>query len=193
MGATTWHYFAPYDSDASAALQRLREHIFREDNYERFTFSADELESSEDKLGRVDPSASLEQLRMQESETFFQWLARLEKLDEETSKPKADYSRKPATIDELLEEQGESGTHSILDIQRVSDEPEIGAVTPMPFEELQELFGTGEPTRKMIEDKLGDYDLVEHPLVSQRWQGVYLAVYRDGKPAELFFIGTSGD
>jgi len=136
-------------------------------------------------------------MQMQEGETLFQWIARIQefadKIGGEPRKPEPDYSRKPTTIDELLEEQGESGTHSILDIHRVSDELDFGAVSPMPSNELEALFGTDKPTRKMVEDKLGDNDLVEHPLVSERWQGVYFTVYRDGRPDQLFFIGTSGD
>ncbi len=195
MGATTWDYFTPYSADADVALQRLREQVFREGRYERFTLSSDELESFQEKPGIVDPTAPLEkQIEKQEGESILQWGVRIQKLlGGETPKPEPDSSKKPETIDELLEEQGESGTHSILDIQRVSDEPDFGAVSPMPSEELEALFGTDKPTRKMVEEKAGDYDLVEHPLVSERWQGVYFTVYRDGRPDELYFIGTSGD
>ena len=45
----------------------------------------------------------------------------------------------------------------------------------------------------MIEEKAGDYNLVEHPLVAERWQGIYFSIYRNGRPDELFFMGTSGD
>ena len=198
MGATTWNYFTPYDDDAGAALQRLREQVFREGRYERFTLPPEELESFQEKPGVVDPSAPLEkQMQMQEGETFLQWAARIQKFADGigggTPKTEPDYSKKPETIDELLEEQGESGTHSILDIQRVSDEPDFGAVSPMPTERLREIFGTDKPTRKMVESKQGDYELVEDPLVSERWQGVYFTVYRDSRPDELFFMGTSGD
>ena len=198
MGATIWDYFTPYDDDAGAALQRLRDQVFREGRYKRFILSPDELESFQPKPGLVDPSAPLEkQMQMQEGETFVQWGVRLQKLMDqlggEAPKPEPDYSKKPETIDQLLEEQGESGTHSILDIRRVSDEPEFGAVSPMPSQELVALFGTDKPTRKMIEEKAGDYGLVEHSLVSDPWQGVYFTVYRDGRPDELYFIGTSGD
>jgi hypothetical protein len=105
-----------------------------------------------------------------------------------------DDSQKPiGSIEELLEEQGESGTHSILDIQQISAEPEFGAICLMPSKELIRLFGTDKPTRKMVEARLGDYDLVEHPLVSERWQGIYFTIYRDDKPDGIFFMGTSGD
>ena len=143
MGASTWDYFTDYEDDAGAALQKLREKVFREGQYE--------------------------------------W------------KPKPDSSMNPRTIDDLCEERGESGTHSILDIQGVSPEPEFGAVCPMPVVRLQELFDTDQPTRKMLEEKQGDEELIEDPVVSERWQGIYFTVYRDGRPNEIYFIGTSGD
>src|SRR3974390_2938381 len=114
MGATTWDYFTPYDKNAGAALQRLREQVFREGRYERFTLPPADLEAFREKPGTVDPSAPLEQqMQMQEGETFFQWAARLQNMANKMGgvppKPEPDYARTPETIDELLEEQGESG------------------------------------------------------------------------------------
>jgi len=198
MGATTWNYFAPYDDDAEAALQMLRQQVFQEGRYERFAASPEDLESFQEKPGALDSSAPLEkQMQMQEGETFFQWVARIQRFADRlggvTPRVVPDYSKKPQTIEELLAEQGESGTHSILDIDRVSTGPEFGACTLMPTERLREIFGTDKPTRNMVENKLGNHELVEDPLVSQRWQGVYFIVYRDEERDEIFFMGTSGD
>ena len=33
MGATGWHYFVPYEADTQAALQSLREKVFKEGTY----------------------------------------------------------------------------------------------------------------------------------------------------------------
>ena len=159
MGGSLWHYFVPHDDDVGAALQRLREQVFREGTYERFIPSSTTLKQFQEKPGVVDPNAPLEkQVQRQKGETFFQWVVRVQKLADklggEAPKPEPDYSKKPKTIDELLEEQGESGTHSILDIQHISDEPEFGAVAPMPAERLQEIFGTDKPTRTMVENKI---------------------------------------
>lgn len=199
MGATTWTYFTPYDANTEAALERLREQVFREGRYERFVLSSEDLAYFQDDTEATAPAVPLEkQMLQQPGETMAQWAIRVQKLLHQTvAKAAAEEepisSEKPTTIDELLEEQGESGTHSILDIYGISDEPEFGTVSQMPAEELEQIFGTHQPTRKMIEDKAGDYALVEHPLVSERWQGVYFAVYHNGNPAELYFIGTSGD
>jgi len=201
MGSTTWDYFAPYDDDVDAALQRLREHTFSAGNYERFVPTDEEMERATAFTEQIesesfDPEKSV---HPKPGEPMLEWAMRIQQqMSKLTGTPpkqsqRKDGPKKPETIDELLEEQGESGTHSILDIQRISPVPEFGTVSPMPAERLHEIFGTDKPTRKMVESKQGDVDLVEDPLVSERWQGIYFIVYRDGKPDEIFFMGTSGD
>jgi hypothetical protein len=201
MGATTWDYFVRYDDDVDAALQRLREQTFRAGSYERFVVTDEEMERATAFAEQIesesfDPEQSV---HPKPGEPMHVWAMRVQ---QQMSKfigtspkqsPRKNDPKKPATIEELLEEQGESGTHSILDIQRISPVPEFGAVSPMPVERLREIFGTDKPTRKMVESKQGEYELVEDPLVSERWQGVYFTVYRDDRPDELYFIGTSGD
>ena len=106
----------------------------------------------------------------------------------------SDPDDKPETIEELLEQEGESGTNSILDITHVSDEPEFAAITPMPAESLLEIFGTEKPTHEMVESKRGHPELTDdNPLANEGWQGAYITVYRGGKPDEIYFVGSSGD
>jgi len=202
MGATTWNYFAPYDKDVAAALQRLREETFRAQKYQRFVPTPEEMEDE------AAFNQQVESMMSDPEKTFFpkpgedkdDWAARvhgqLEQILPKGSDLAAhdDDAQKPiGSIEELLEKQGESGTHSILDIQHISEAPEFRAVSPMPLKELKRIFGTDKPTRKMVEARLGDYDLVEHPLVSERWQGIYFAIYCDDEPDGIFFMGTSGD
>jgi hypothetical protein len=181
MGATTWNYFTPYDK-VDAALQRLLQDVFKEGKYGSGILAPDDMRAMFEQVLALSPNPALARQQMEEA------MARIEQLrDAIPPQPRAE------TIDELLEQRAESGTHSILDIQRISPTPDFGAVSPLPVEEIQALFGTDKPTRKMVEDKLGDYDLVEHPLVSERWHGIYFTIYRDCRPDELFFMGTSGD
>jgi hypothetical protein len=91
------------------------------------------------------------------------------------------------SIDEAMEDADADGTRSILDMMRVSETADYNAVAPVPKEELMELFGTDKPTREMIEE--GD-DLFE---MLERGQGVYIVVYKDDAPSELFFAGYSFD
>jgi hypothetical protein len=144
-----------------------------------------------------DVSAALQRLR---SETFragkysySRDMPSLEELDELPELADEEPLDKPQTIEELLEQEEESGTNSIIDITHIAHSPEFGAVTPMPPEIVRELFGTEKPTHEMVEAKRYDLDLVEHSLVCEKWQGVYFTVYRNGRPDEVFFAGSSGD
>jgi hypothetical protein len=91
------------------------------------------------------------------------------------------------SIDEAFEDADADGTRSILDMMRVAESPDFNAVAPVPKEDLMELFGTDKPTREMIEE--GD-ELFER---LERGQGVYIVVYKDDAPSELFFAGYSFD
>lgn len=90
------------------------------------------------------------------------------------------------TIDEALQDSGEIGTRSILDIDRISDEPDFCAAAPVEGEALDDLYGTTRPTR----DMLGGLDFLDG---IERGQAVYLVVYRDGTPDQILFAGYSVD
>lgn len=94
----------------------------------------------------------------------------------------------PKTIEELVEHAAEDGTHSILDIERVSDGLDFGAVAPMPVELLLKIYGTEKPTRSDIEAH--QYEATEN---IERWQGYYTVVYENEQPSEFYFEGVSGD
>ncbi|MBV9957040.1 MAG: hypothetical protein JO360_01410 [Acidobacteria bacterium] len=105
--------------------------------------------------------------------------------------PTAPPAPPPATIEDLLEANAESGSHSILDVPMVSPQPDLGAVAPLTPDELRQYFGTERPTRETLERNFpAVYDIT-----SQRgaWAGTYLVVYADDQPAEIFFFGQSGD
>jgi hypothetical protein len=91
------------------------------------------------------------------------------------------------SIEEAQEEADADGTRSILDMERVADTADYGAVAAMPREVLLDLFGTDEPTREMVEGSDELYDALE------RGQGVYVIVYEGGRPSEIFFAGYSYD
>jgi hypothetical protein len=91
------------------------------------------------------------------------------------------------SIEEAFEEADADGTRSILDMMTVSDVPDYSAVAPLPQEDLLDLFGTERPTHEMIEESEELYDKLE------RGQGVYIIVYKDDQPSEIFFAGYSFD
>ncbi|MBV8855509.1 MAG: hypothetical protein JOZ02_00985 [Acidobacteria bacterium] len=91
------------------------------------------------------------------------------------------------SIEEAQEDADADGTRSILDMERVSDAADYGAVAPMPRKVLLDLFGTEEPTRELVEGSEELYDALE------RGQGVYVVVHEGGRPSEIFFAGYSFD
>ena len=91
------------------------------------------------------------------------------------------------SIEEAFEDADADGTRSILDMMQVSDTPDYSAVSPLPQEDLPSLFGTDKPTHEMIEESEELYDKLE------RGQGVYVIVYKDDQPSEIFFAGYSFD
>jgi hypothetical protein len=194
MGATGWEYFAPYQADVAAALQRLRGAVFAEGGYlSGMGITRPDMEAAlkvcgadtESVLQRFDAQASDPKLPPETRRKFAELVRQLKQLDLSNSLPK------PGTIEELLERQAASGTHSILDIVRVADAPEFGAVNPLPTSEMSEVFGTEKPSRAQIERKHQEGALVE--FVRQPWQGIYIVAYREGLPDEIFFAGCSGD
>lgn len=115
--------------------------------------------------------------------------------------------KKVRTIEELRAVQAEEGTHSILDMQRVSTEPageidptqellaalsggstSLGTIYRMSDAELDACFETRQPTRLRIE--------ANGPKVFafiRRGYGRYTSVYEGTAVVGLYFVGKSGD
>src|SRR5262249_32758189 len=58
------------------------------------------------------------------------------------------------SIEDAFEDAAEDGTRSILDIQRVAEEPDFCVAAPLPQETLEDLYGTTEPTHAQIEQNM---------------------------------------
>jgi len=104
-------------------------------------------------------------------------------IDEHSPAPGARH----ASIEEAFEDADATGTQSILDLDRISDEPDFGAVTPLPASALQDHFGTDRPTRSMVERNMGFFEELD------RGQGTSIILFRDGRPSEILFAGYSYD
>ncbi len=91
------------------------------------------------------------------------------------------------SIEEAFEDADADGTRSILDLDRISDEPDFGAVTPLSDETLEALYGTTRPTREMIEQNMDFFEDLD------RGHGTSIVVWKDGKPDEILFAGYSYD
>jgi hypothetical protein len=92
-----------------------------------------------------------------------------------------------ASIDDALRDAEADGTRSILDLDHVAARPEFGAVAPLDPVVLQHLYGTTQPTRAMVEQNMEFFEDME------RVEGIYIVIYKDGRPDEIFFAGYSAD
>lgn len=102
------------------------------------------------------------------------------------------------SIEDALARSGATGTRSVLDMAGgVSPTPQDFCVSPLSREQLKRLFGTEEPTRELVEKSMHPRWYVERrtylPEHVERGRGIYVVVYADGRPAELFFAGYSFD
>jgi hypothetical protein len=196
MGASAWICFAPWTDDPGAALQRLRRETFESGDY----YGAGDAPR---RMGLDDlPEADRERLReSMEPLRGFLGLKPWERgpwepapgealPGEEWNDPRGSgVSGLPAgSVDEAVARAGGEGTHSILDITHTARFFAPRAAAPIPEAMLRRRLGTLHPTREQVEDGFGD---VAEEL--DRWECVYLTVYRDGQPHELAFIGVTGD
>lgn len=90
-------------------------------------------------------------------------------------------------IDDAMNAAAEDGTRSILDVSRVGEKTDYGVAALVPNAQLREWFGTERPTRDMLEDANDLFESID------RGRCVYVVVYEDDRPKELFFAGYSYD
>lgn len=91
------------------------------------------------------------------------------------------------SIADAMEAADADGTRSILDIESIGDAPDSGVAAPLPEKESERWFGTTRPTHRMIEENMDFLENVD------RGNCVYMIVYKDGRPDEIFFAGYSYD
>ena len=91
------------------------------------------------------------------------------------------------SIYEAMEDAAEDGTRSILDIETVSDWPDFGKQAPLSEGDLERYFGTKQPTKELVSQKLKFLTSVK------RGHCVYIIVFESGQPCGLFYGGDSFD
>ena len=94
---------------------------------------------------------------------------------------------RPRTIEEAVRQSEESGTASILDIERITKEPDFCCAAPLTDEELARYFAGQAPTVKMVEECDDLWEELE------RGMARYVVIYEGGVPNEVVFVGYSFD
>ena len=168
MGATEWTYTTRYQPDINRALQELREEVFARGEYykpwEQLAKFRGELEAKP---------------RDQLTDWERGWLA---------TPPVEPPDPLPATIEQLFEHNGESGTHTILDIFDIAEKSEAFRAAPVPDDVLISTFGTTRPTHEQLgccqESEANEawQGFLAH---LDRWEAFYFVVYKDDQPDEI--------
>jgi hypothetical protein len=180
MGASEWFYEVSYRDDVDGALSDLRDDVFSRGDY----FRPWEPEG---------PFAEMDREELVESS-----LAIIDEIgDVGDSVPGISESvesiragGQPTSIEAARFLSLESGTHSILDCERVTGSPEVCSVAPLTDEELMLLFGSAKPLTETIRSL---HDGVFETLALERYEGRFMVGYRGELPESLFFFGVSGD
>ena len=206
MGATSWHFFTPYQLDAEAALQTVRAEVFArgaysdpagapEEHVRRMYWSLGMADSAECRAAMEELQRDQRYLASGDEQDLKAIprgkraaLKRARELMELTGQTPRRERTQPRTIEELLEQAAECGTHSILDIEHVAQRLGHGVAAPLSASQLERRFRTREPTHKQVEERWSDIAESLAP-----WQAYYFIVYHEHLPREYAFIGCSGD
>jgi hypothetical protein len=100
---------------------------------------------------------------------------------------------KPKNYDEAIRNADAAGTRSIIDIDKVSAQREIWAISPVPAAKLQELFGTAKPKHAMIENASKELSREFYVFLEtyERGSGLYIVIYDGDRPSEIYIAGWS--
>src|SRR5579863_3163436 len=155
MGASGWSYFVPYQEDAARALEQLQHRVFVEENYSD-TWLYDCIPNIYwDDLNKVWGNLHRSWVQAAGYERSWQGFAQagLEELARVLAAKQIDVvlPKPPQTIEELLLRYDSGGTHSILDIISIAEQPGFRMATSLSREECLTLLGTEKPTRARAE------------------------------------------
>lgn len=174
MGASSWVYIVPYDSDFAAALARLQQQVFESGEY----YGGREKRRPK----------TLAELRKRSGEGGTHSI-----LDMKHVGPTPDIAG-----DENLWQPPNTDERGVIDMKRFEPEAHqrwldrvnatLFSVRELHPDDLVRLFGTTKPTRAQAEAR--EYELLE---MRERGLGTIVVLYEGDVPRELMFVGFSGD
>ncbi len=93
----------------------------------------------------------------------------------------------PSTISEALENAEEEGTASILDLAGVSENHQMGHLSPLRVDEYESYFNTNNPTLEQIKGSKEFWASIG------RFEARSVVAFKEGSPFKLFIAGFSVD
>jgi hypothetical protein len=180
MGASGWFYEVTYREDVGSALNDLRADVFGRGEYFR-SWEPEGLFAGMNREELLESCLAIADEIADSTESISGFADSVIALRA---------GGQPTTIEAARFLNLESGTHSILDCERVSDLPEFGVVAPVSDTEQTTLFGSAKPSSELVRSQ--EEGLFES-LSLERWEGRFIIGYQDDRPKSLFFFGISGD
>ena len=187
MGGEPWGGFVPYQPDITKALHALQDEVFQRGEYDKpyadisflddFDFFSITDEEREELMPQYTLTALRQPLRRVGIGGLRQWLKDLNAASEVHTREELDALTCLST----------DGPRSVFDMNEISADPTGGAAVLLPPSELLRLYGTDRPTRERVEQNSGYYDNI------RRGHGIYIIVYEEDSPSEIYFAGYSYD
>jgi hypothetical protein len=176
----------PYQGDLAAALQEARWQAFRNGDYYREAVNEQARSMTEDEyvVWSIADAASGMPAEWADDDTPD---------DEAGDEFVGGGENERLAREEWRAAQMWSGTHSVIDMDGVSDEPAHLKVTPASEPALRAVFGTLTPSTAAVEAANigGPHALL---LNSEHiWAGTAVVSYAGTSPERIFFAGISGD
>ncbi len=176
-GGEFWHVFAPFNGDLHKSFQVAQENVLNSGEYNDPTKPV--IIENEEEFMRMFNLNRKQYDEMQER-------------DRKQSRYAAKIFQKAKTKEDKIKAlrrlTGADGTRSILDMYGIKLDPEIGYISPVTKGQLMKIFGTEEPTKSQILEKLSY--IAE---LCDRMLGKYVIAYNNDKQIEVLFAGYSAD
>jgi hypothetical protein len=169
MSASAWSYYVPYQSEIDHALENLRQTVFQSGEF----YKAPNHWRNMSKQDVISEYRGMPRALVIEALENWHYMAHLPK---------------PNSIEDWLIWNTGEGTHSILDIHGVAEEPDYGVAAPLPDEAILVLFGTHYPTKRDIERQA-----LTLAMLRPAEQATYIIVYQHRLPHQIYFVGRSGN
>jgi hypothetical protein len=193
MAASGWNFIVEFDGDRDKLLATLHADAWERrrfelpcgepeflDEIEFFTVDDEERNELADQYGLHPLLLVAERIGF---DNFLPWYAERVQTGE------------VSTLEELRAMQciSSAGTHSPLDIFKVTEAPEDFGLCPMTSHQIVEVFGNPNVDRAAVAEMETMYVACKLPGAYRRWQAVFCPLHTDGMVTHAYIEGASGD
>lgn len=181
MGATLWHYEAPWYPDPADALRALQAKVLAE-RYDLLTLLPERLRSMRQSVSHLESEGD-------EYGLLGIYTEQVRLLEGLCSRPIPEDPPERIRILREVEAYGGEGIGNVLDVEGIAGSRDYPTAQRLPEEEVERLVGTTRPTLEQARD-------LAHRINAElnRGEGVCFPFYdTSGRPAGWYFVGNTID